>query len=105
MLGSNCLLETTFNTHSGRPMNWLAKAFRAEATGAWLRFVLAILGLGLAFVAAVFSTASREAGNVPATIILASLALLLATGVGLGTVPTLRVELRREGFATLLTSK
>src|SRR6476660_7691296 len=78
-------------------MNWLAKAFRAEATGAWLRFVLAILGLGLAFVAAVFSTASREAGNVPATIILASLALLLATGVGLGTVPYLarRVEARR----------
>jgi len=97
VLGSNCLLETTFNTHSGRPMNWLAKAFRAEATGAWLRFVLAILGLGLAFVAAVFSTTSREAGNVPATIILASLALLLATGVGLGTVPYLarRVEARR----------
>jgi uncharacterized protein (DUF58 family) len=91
------LLETTFNSPPDRPPNWLSKAFRAEATGAWLRFLLAVAGLGLAFVAAIFSTASREAGNVPATIILASLALLLATGVGLGTVPYLarRVEARR----------
>jgi len=90
------LLETTFNTHP-EEKNWLSKAFRSEASGAWLRFVLAVAGLGLAFVAAIFSTASREAGNVPATIILASLALLLATGVGLGTVPYLarRVEARR----------
>lgn len=97
MLGSNCLFETTFNTNSDRGTNWLTKAFRAEASGAWLRFVLAIVGLGLAFVAAIFSTTAREAGNVPATIILASLALLLATGVGLGTVPYLarRVEARR----------
>lgn len=97
MLGSNCLLETTFNSHSERGTNWLFKAFRAEASGAWLRFFLAVAGLGLAFVAAIFSTASRDAGNVPATIILASLALLLATGVGLGTVPYLarRVEARR----------
>jgi uncharacterized protein (DUF58 family) len=91
------LLETTFNSPPDRPPNWLSKGFRAEATGAWLRFLLAVAGLGLAFVAAIFSTASREAGNVPATIILASLALLLATGVGLGTVPYLarRVEARR----------
>ena len=97
MLGSNCLLETTFNTNPDQGMSWLSKAFRAEASGAWLRFVLAIVGLGLAFVAAIFSTASREAGNVAATVILASLALLLATGVGLGTVPYLarRVEARR----------
>lgn len=97
MLGSNCLFETTFNTNSDRGTNWLTKAFRAEASGAWLRFVVAVVGLGLAFVAAIFSTASREAGNVLATIILASLALLLATGVGLGTVPYLarRVEARR----------
>jgi uncharacterized protein (DUF58 family) len=91
------LFETTFNTNSDRGTNWLTKAFRAEASGAWLRFVVAVVGLGLAFVAAIFSTASREAGNVLATIILASLALLLATGVGLGTVPYLarRVEARR----------
>ena len=97
MLGSNCLLETTFNTDSNRAASWLSRAFRAEASSAWLRFVVAVVGLGLAFVAAIFSTASREAGNVPATIILASLALLLATGVGLGTVPYLarRVEARR----------
>jgi len=97
VLGSNCLLETTFNLNSDRATNWLSKAFRAETSGAWLRFVLAVVGLGLAFVAAIFSTASREAGNLPATIVLASLALLLATGVGLGTVPYLarRVEARR----------
>ena len=91
------MLETTLNSPPDRPPNWFSKAFRAEATGAWLRFLLAVAGLGLAFVAAIFSTASREAGNVPATIILASLALLLATGVGLGTVPYLarRVEARR----------
>jgi len=55
----------------------------------WARFLLAILGLGLAFAAAIFSTVSREAGHVWATLILASLALLLAAAVGLGTVPYL----------------
>ncbi len=53
--------------------------------------------MAFAFAAAIFSTASRDAGNVPATVILASLALLIATGVGLGTVPYLarRVGARR----------
>jgi len=55
----------------------------------WLRFLVAILGLGLAFGAALFSTVSRESGNVWATVILASLALLLAVVVGLTTVPYL----------------
>ena len=70
---------------------------RTESIGAWVRFILALLGLALAFAAAIFSTASRDAGNVPATVILASLALLLATAVGLGTVPYLarRVEAKR----------
>ncbi len=55
----------------------------------WVRFLVAILGLLLAFGAALFSTISSESGNVWATIILASAALLLATFVGLTTVPYL----------------
>ncbi len=55
----------------------------------WLRFVLALLGLGLAFTSALFSTVAREAGNLYATIGLASGALLLATIVGLTTIPYL----------------
>jgi len=55
----------------------------------WFRFLIAILGLGLAFAAALFSTVSRESGNLWATLILASLALLLAVIVGLTTVPYL----------------
>jgi uncharacterized protein (DUF58 family) len=47
------------------------------------------VGLTLAFGAALFSTVSREAGSVWGTIILASAALLLATFVGLTTVPYL----------------
>src|SRR5436190_18224531 len=72
----------------------IAQAFRAENSGAWLRFLLAAFGLSLAFGAAIFSTAARDAGNVIATVLLASLALLLAAAVGLGIVPYL---LRRVG--------
>ena len=75
----------------------LAASFRSENSGAWLRFLLAALGLTLAFGAAIFSTAARDAGNVLATVVLATLALLLAAGVGLGIVPYLarRVGARR----------
>jgi uncharacterized protein (DUF58 family) len=64
---------------------------------AWIRFSLALGGLALAFAAAIFSTVSRQAGNLLATAILASLALLLAGVVGLTTVPYLarRVALHR----------
>lgn len=55
----------------------------------WMRFLLAIVGLILAFGAALFSTVSRESGNLWATVILASGALVLATVVGLTTVPYL----------------
>ncbi|MGA2237407.1 MAG: hypothetical protein ABSG23_18250, partial [Terriglobales bacterium] len=55
----------------------------------WVRFLLALVGLMLAFGAALFSTVSREAGSVWETVILASVALLLATFVGLTTVPYL----------------
>src|SRR5438270_11549052 len=72
----------------------LATAFRTENSGAWLRLLLAVIGLALAFAAAIFSTAARDSGNVVATILLASLALLLAAAVGLGIVPYL---LRRVG--------
>jgi uncharacterized protein (DUF58 family) len=75
----------------------LATSFRAENSGAWLRFLLAGVGLTLAFGAAIFSTAARDAGNVLATVVLATLALLLGAAVGLGIVPYLarRVGARR----------
>ncbi|HET7209219.1 MAG TPA: hypothetical protein VFI95_21765, partial [Terriglobales bacterium] len=56
---------------------------------AWKRFLLAFAGLVLAFAAAVFSRVSRDSGDLWATVILASVALLLATIVGLTTVPYL----------------
>jgi uncharacterized protein (DUF58 family) len=55
----------------------------------WVRFLIAIVGLVLAFGAALFSTVSRESGSIWTTMILASAALLLATLVGLTTVPYL----------------
>ena len=55
----------------------------------WVRFLVAIVGLMLAFAAALFSTVARESGNVWTTVILASAALLLAIMVGLTTVPYL----------------
>ena len=62
---------------------------RLALSQVWVRFLLAIVGLMLAFGAALFSTVSREAGNFWGTLILASVALLLATFVGLTTVPYL----------------
>ncbi len=55
----------------------------------WVRFLLALVGLTLAFAAAMFSTVEREAGSLWGTLIMASAALLLATFVGLTTVPYL----------------
>jgi uncharacterized protein (DUF58 family) len=79
-------------------MTALLKSFLANIDReAWLRFLLALAGLALAFAAAVFSSAASEAGNVPATAIFASLALFLAGLVGALTVPYLarRVVLAR----------
>jgi uncharacterized protein (DUF58 family) len=72
---------------------WLQSA-SAEV---WAKFLLALVGLGLAFGAAMFSTASGEAGHVWASVILASVALLMAAFVGLVTVPYLarRVAMER----------
>src|SRR6202050_4359438 len=77
----------------GGPMQWLQSA-SAEA---WVKFLLALGGVGLAFTAALFSTVSRDAGNVWATVILASASLVMATIVGLVTVPYLarRVAMER----------
>jgi uncharacterized protein (DUF58 family) len=82
---------------------------------AWQRFFLAVAGLGLAFTAAVFSSVARERGNMLATAIFATTALLLSGVVGLLTVPflarrvaaarmkdALDFELTREGVAYLL---
>lgn len=55
----------------------------------WVRFLLAIAGLGLAFTAALFSTVTRESGHLWATLVLSSAALILAVWVGLTTVPYL----------------
>ena len=60
-----------------------------HVSNVWIRFLLAIAGLVLAFAAALFSTVSRESGDMWATFILASAALLLAAIVGLPTVPYL----------------
>src|SRR5216684_685656 len=107
MLGSKQVPSAYANTANtvkpnpslaSRVVNWLQ-----SATGeVWAKFLLALVGLGLAFAAALFSTVSRDRGNLWATVILASISLLLATLVGLVTVPYLArrvaVERLRESF-------
>ncbi len=82
----------------GRLAEWL----QSTTAEVWIKFLLSLVGLGLAFAAALFSTISRDAGNVWATVILASASLVLATLVGLVTVPYLlrrvAVERLRESF-------
>ena len=79
---------------SSRVAQWLQSA-TAEV---WVKFLLAMVGLALAFGTALFSTVSRDAGNLWATVVLASISLLLATVVGLVTVPYLA---RRVAFERL----
>src|SRR6266436_3179496 len=55
----------------------------------WIRFLLAMVGLVLAFGAALFSTVAREAGSLWPTLAFSSIALALAAIVGLTTVPYL----------------
>ena len=64
----------------------------------WVRFLLAIVGLVLAFGAALFSTVSRESGNLWTTVFLASVALVLAVVVGLTTVPYLARRVAGAGI-------
>jgi len=82
----------------GRVAEWL----QSSSAEVWIKFLLALVGLGFAFAAALFSTISRDAGNLWATVILASISLVLATLVGLVTVPYLArraaMERLRESF-------
>jgi uncharacterized protein (DUF58 family) len=66
-----------------------ARFLHFEIPEVWKRFLLALLGLVLAFAAALFSTVARESGSLWTTVILASVALALAVVVGLTTVPYL----------------
>jgi uncharacterized protein (DUF58 family) len=90
-------LKTTASVPS-RLAHWLQSA----TTEVWVKFLLALVGLALAFASALFSTVSRDAGNVWATVILASTSLVLAALVGLVTLPYLArrvvVERLRESF-------
>jgi uncharacterized protein (DUF58 family) len=80
----------------------LAEWLQSSPAEVWVKFLLSLLGLGLAFAAALFSTVLRDAGNVGGTIVLASASLALATLVGLITVPYLArrvaVERLRQTF-------
>ena len=78
------MIETAAPGQAARPtLLWMG------LSQVWVRFLVAIVGLALAFGAALFSTVLGESGNIWATIILASAALMLATLVGLTTVPYL----------------
>jgi uncharacterized protein (DUF58 family) len=89
---------------SGKLSAWL----QSTSAEIWVKFLLALVGLGLAFTAALFSTVSRDAGNIWATVILATTSLVLATLVGLVTVPYLArrvaVERLRQSFDYDVTS-
>ncbi len=89
-------------------------ALRGVERGAWIRLFIAIFGLSLAFASALLSTASREAGDVLATAVFASSALLLSAVVAFSTVPylarqvvgrrvrdALNYEVTREGLIYL----
>ncbi|MGA9509539.1 MAG: DUF58 domain-containing protein [Candidatus Sulfotelmatobacter sp.] len=97
MLGSEEVGTPYFNSVNAAEAAG-ARAWLHSATAeVWAKFFLALVGLGLAFGAALFSTASGEAGHLWASVILASVALLMAAFVGLVTVPYLarRVALER----------
>src|SRR5947209_20365342 len=88
------------NPSSG--MNGRLVWLQSGAAEVWIKFLLALVGLGLAFGAALFSTALGEAGKVWASVAMASVALLMAAFVGLVTVPYLArrvaIERLRQSF-------
>jgi uncharacterized protein (DUF58 family) len=104
MLGCEEVGSAYVNPLKSRPSapNRLAQWLQSASGEVWVKFLLALVGLGLAFASALFSTVSRDAGNVSATVILASTSLVLATLVGLIAVPYLArrvaVERLRESF-------
>jgi uncharacterized protein (DUF58 family) len=75
----------------------LKSLFTGIEKEAWIRFFVALGGLALAFAAALFSTVARQSGNLFATALFASSALLIAGVVAITTVPYLarRVALAR----------
>jgi uncharacterized protein (DUF58 family) len=77
------------NTPQRSAIERFSRFLHLDIPEVWVRFLLAIVGLTLAFAAALFSTVSRESGHLWATLGLASAALLLAVIVGLTTVPYL----------------
>ena len=95
MLGSGEV--SSLYTNPPRPAGRFVRWLQSSVVEVWAKFLLALMGLALAFASAVFSTASRESGNVWATVVLASVSLMLAALVGLITVPSLarRVALER----------
>jgi uncharacterized protein (DUF58 family) len=85
-------LDTGKDLDTGRGPRGLrrfAGIVRGEARQIWLKFLTAVIGLALAFAAALFSTVEMESGNFWATLVLASVALVLAVLVGVTTVPAL----------------
>src|SRR5438067_6572124 len=88
--------------------SWLDFLPRFERS-AWIRFFAGLAGLLVAFIAAMYSTVFRENGNLIATAISASVALLTAGIVGLYTVPYLAkraaFESVREAFDYDLTKE
>lgn len=77
------------------------RVFEEVDREAWIRFLIALLGLIFSFAFAILSSSFREEGNVLGTAVTASLALLTAAIVGLTTVPYLakRVAFERLRFA------
>src|SRR5882724_6669600 len=84
-------------TVASNSQGWL-RVLHLQIPEVWVRFLIAIVGLVLAFAAALFSTVSRESGNLWATLILSSVALVLAVVVGLTTVPYLARRVAVEQF-------
>jgi uncharacterized protein (DUF58 family) len=76
----------------------MAQWLQSATAEVWAKFLLSLVGLGLAFASALFSTVSRDAGNLWTTVILASTSLVLATLVGLVTVPYLARQVALERF-------
>src|SRR3984893_3302961 len=104
MLGSEEMGSAYANSLKSPPStpNRLVQWLQSGTGEVWVKFLLALVGLGLAFASALFSTVSRDAGNIWATIILASTSLVLAALVGLLAVPYLArrvaIERLRESF-------
>ena len=74
MIGSPQDMVSQFHSLETAPLrNGLARFLPLAIPEVWLRFLLALLGLLLAFAAAMFSTVARESGNVVATAVLAPL--------------------------------